>query len=94
MSLGRAPRILLLLAFFAGQMLALAHATRHELVEQGKTPCEICTIAHASPVPVALAAPPVQAPFHAPLDVRTAPAPLDSRPFERPNTRGPPANLA
>ncbi|MBL6749895.1 MAG: hypothetical protein ISP90_05200 [Nevskia sp.] len=94
MSFGRTPRILLLLAFFAGQMFALAHAARHELVEQGKTPCEICAIAHASPVPAAEAVPAVQAIAHVALDVRPAPAPLDSRPFERPNTRGPPIHLA
>ncbi len=39
----------LALALFVGQLLAVAHATQHELASQsGQPACEICIVAHGS----------------------------------------------
>jgi hypothetical protein len=91
MKLGNTSRVLLLLAFLAGQVFAFAHATRHDLFQHAQQHCETCTLAHASPVPpaplrLAAQALPQQAPLPA-LHLVIA----DRRPFERPNTRGPPS---
>jgi hypothetical protein len=87
-------RFLLILAFVLGQMSALAHVTRHELVAQEHRPCEICTFAHAAPVPPApLLLLAVIVPQPVPESLPSF-LPGDRRPFERPNTRGPPSILA
>jgi len=90
MKSGRTLQILLALAFVMGQMLALAHATGHELLGRDHATCGTCVLAHAAPVPPAPALSSVQ------IVPQSAPEPLpcltpgDRRPFERANTRGPP----
>ncbi len=93
MKLGRTSRILLVLAFLMGQMFALSHSIHHELLAHGKTPCEICAVAHASAVPPAPLLPVAQVIPHGMVEAMPALAPSDRRPFARPNTRGPPAIL-
>ncbi|MDR3414923.1 MAG: hypothetical protein P4L83_01950 [Nevskia sp.] len=94
MKSGRTLRFLLTLAFVIGQMLALAHATRHDFVEHGTHHCEICTFAHASPVPPAPILLQRQVVPHETPQTTPVVFTVDRRPFNRPNTRGPPLTLA
>jgi hypothetical protein len=76
---------------FVGQVLAVAHATQHELAAQGdQVSCEICIVAHAgggTPAPVQ--APELPRVESQPL-IAYRPAPLARRAIERPRSRAPP----
>ena len=94
MRTGRIQHWLLAVVFLASQMIALVHATHHDLAGHGPESCLLCDVADAVPVPPSAVVVPLLA---GPYD--TAPAPAmaglrDRRPFARPNMRGPPFHLA
>jgi len=55
-------RLLVALSLLLGQVLAVAHATEHELADHGRASvCDICLVAHhggAAPAPMAMPLPP------------------------------------
>jgi hypothetical protein len=81
----------LALALFVGQILAVAHATQHELAAQGSQPaCEICIVAHG-----AGALPPTPHTSDLPQGgdqpvIAAPPARIARLAVERPRSRGPP----
>ena len=81
----------LALALFVGQILAVAHATQHELAAQtGQPACEICIVAHgAGTLP---AAPPAgYLPLgHDPSFIAALPARVARLPIARARSRAPP----
>lgn len=87
-------RLLVALAFFVGQTLAVAHATQHELSLDGKpTACEVCVLGHGhgalqAPMLASLA---VLPPDHLPV-ARPVPA-ASAASSMRPPGRGPPSFL-
>jgi hypothetical protein len=85
-------RLLLALVFVLAQSFALAHATRHELAQPGKTlGCEVCAVAHASGgLPGSAPHVPLLQPAPLAPNVRPPAAPADlQRPA--PRSRAPPA---
>lgn len=87
-------RLLLVLAFIAAQSFALAHATRHELLQQDDTACAICLAADALALPTAYTSLPALPLFHDQQQVAAVRPDADRRPFDRPHSRGPPLFLA
>ncbi|MDR3418782.1 MAG: hypothetical protein P4L83_21620 [Nevskia sp.] len=87
-------RLLLALGFFAAQLVAVVHATGHELKPERSATCEICALAHAGGGPLAavdasrIVIPRCEAPA-APVVVA-----VTVRSIARPNSRGPPLFLA
>ena len=90
MKLSPLVRLLLALAFVAGQFCALAHATQHELTPDKAQNCETCALAHGG------MAPPMVLPLHcSPVPVSltpdaTRPDTPALRPTSRPRSRAPP----
>jgi len=76
---------------FVGQVLAVAHATQHELAAQGdQVSCEICIVAHAAGgTPATVHAPELPRLESEPV-VTYRPAPLPRLAIERPRSRAPP----
>lgn len=83
-------QLLLLCAFLGGQCAALVHASHHGLGEHRSGVCEVCSLAHAAPVPPS---PPLlpqrSAPDAAPCVAAVFTA-LDRLRFALPHTRAPP----
>lgn len=77
---------------FVGQVLAVAHATQHELAAQGdQVSCEICIVAHAAGgTPATVHAPELPRLEAEPL-VIYRPAPLARLAIARPRSRAPPS---
>ena len=77
---------------FVGQVLAVAHATQHEIAAQGdQISCEICIVAHGSGgTPATVHAPELPRVDSLPLVVYH-PAPIARRAIERPRSRAPPS---
>ena len=92
----RLPRTSLWLAalLFAGQVLAVAHATQHELAAQGdQVSCEICIVAHAAGgTPATVHAPELPRLDSLPLIIHR-PTPVARKAIERPRSRAPPAEV-
>ena len=82
----------LALALFVGQVLAVAHATQHELAAQGSQPtCEICIVAHGAG---ALPASPHTTDLPQRRDqlvIAALPARVARLSIDRPRSRAPPA---
>jgi len=77
---------------FVGQLLAVAHATQHELAAKGDQPaCEICIVAHsAGGTPATVRAPELPRLESQPL-ITYQPAPLARLALSRPRSRAPPS---
>jgi hypothetical protein len=93
MKFGRLSHTLLALCFLAAQMVAVVHATEHELKPERSAACQICSLAHAAgAAPVAA----IPTGLILPHDRERAPltvAAVELRPIARPNSRGPPLIL-
>jgi hypothetical protein len=76
---------------FVGQVLAVAHATQHEIAAQGdQISCEICIVAHGGGgAPATVQAPELPRVESQPL-IAYLPAPLARRAIDRPRSRAPP----
>jgi hypothetical protein len=81
-------------AIFLAQLLAVVHASQHELSAEKAGHCELCAVAHAAPVPPPALVVPLDFSFDIAPGSYTAIGLSDRRPFARPNTRGPPQLLA
>jgi len=76
---------------FVGQLLAVAHATQHELAANGdQVSCERCLVAHSTGgTPATVDAPELPRPESQVL-INYRPAPLARLAIERPRSRAPP----
>jgi hypothetical protein len=84
---------LLVLTFVVGQLLAVVHATQHQLIGHGSSDCAECAQADAAPMLPSVAAAAIQVILPGALITTASLAVRDSRPFDRPNSRGPPSFL-
>src|SRR5260221_12019974 len=77
---------------FVGQIVAVVHATQHELAAQGHQPaCEICIVAHgAGALPAVPHTSKLPQGSDQPL-VAYLPEPIPRKAIERPRSRAPPA---
>lgn len=90
MKLGPVTRLLLALAFVAGQFCALAHAAQHELANDRPQSCETCAIAHGgAAAPMALPLPCAYVPVSLSPDAARPDTP-ELRQTARPRSRAPP----
>jgi hypothetical protein len=94
MAKGYLPKVLLLLGFLLGQWAAVVHAAQHEVLEPHGTQCQVCSIAHASPVSLDLPRLPVLTCRHEPVRADGRVFRFDIRIWARPHSRGPPATTA